>query len=1127
MSGILDQLQKTNNNTTQKRTFVGIETKEEKSFIKNEEEKHIGVDDNTSTKSIISNDVKSILDRIRNRMKKSNNEEGFNNRAGVDRFGDIPFFTRKNTDDNEANAISNNNRPKIDIDDFIKEKIKKRIESSEFGGVDGNNIPIVGGNVNEDGIVKLKKKKIKKKKVDDNDVENKEKINISSLSTGEIIKLVREGKLKHSEVLSYIKNKDKPRDIKPISLEHKENINFSDDLYKKTTNDENEPVKDKTSINNLSPSEVLKLVKEGKLKHSEVMEYIKNNNKIQDVKPINLSNKESKTYNNDVIDKKIKSQNTSSAVHTTNTSISNAGKIDISNLPPNKILQLVKEGKITHGEAINYIKNNKPVIVNDGSNIIQQKKDSDSELSKKDEDLQNNGSKKTNDDNISVGDVLKMVREGKMTHGEAMNYVRNKKANTIDNETIQNTEHDKETKIIKNDIIDEDIREIVNRRLTQKQVVNDGDEINNNLTINEEKIINKGQLQDYSVVKKKIQKSIIADDDFLIRPKIKNVEENIIKQQIDNSFVENDDLFLVKHDNIKDTKTQQSNIKSIDEVIKEEETKEQQNIIEEDIAPINDELQIEKTEEIPLSFEDNKSDNSVMSKNKESSDFLQSLMNVEEKELPQNVDNTEEKKEEVECIYSSVIDFTSSVPIESFDGDGYEKIRADKCVFLDSHITENDLIELYKNNKDIESLDISNCDNLVDFSIISKFENLKELNVNNCDNFDNIECLQGCKNLRVLNIGNTKVRNIDNIGIFPELRIFNCSCNSITNIKNIHKCEKLVELNLWGCVSVGDLNGLENLYNLRSLDVDSTSITDLFPLVNCKNIEFLFMDNCTKLTDLYSLSSLSNLKCLLADSKNMLTDSQLEVFEDLVNLEYITLNSRRIHSLYSFRKLTKMKELNLQGCNVTDLSPIENLTELTKLDVTANSALKDLSPLFKMTKLKKLIAGGGGVAAGKVGNLKGAASSTMAIEDISVVKNFTKLKEINLNSNIRLKDISAMSVCEKMEEVYLQKCTQLEDVSVLGNLKNIVKINISSCPRIKELYFLRNLPNLLELLYDGTIVHTPGLTTILKKANGIYLLKGNDADILSQAMLGSGKKKAKLMKAFKSYFPSKEKEDKK
>lgn len=485
--------------------------------------------------------------------------------------------------------------------------------------------------------------------------------------------------------------------------------------------------------------------------------------------------------------------------------------------------------------------------------------------------------------------------------------------------------------------------------------------------------------------------------------------------------------------------------------------------------------------------------------------------------IVENKDNTN-----VEYIYSPTLDFSSPIPPESFAGDGYQKIRSDRFAMLNTNATEKDLLELYKQNKDLESLDISNCDRITNFDIISKFENLKELNVNNCDNFNNIECLQGCENLRVLNIGNTKVRNIDNIGIFPELRILNCTCNSITNVDNIGKCEKLVELNLWGSVSVNSIDGIDSLYNLRLLDVDSTSIVDLFPTVNCKKLEFLFMDNCTKLMDIYALSSLSSLRCLLADGKNMFTDSQLEVFEDLTTLEYLTLNSRRVQTLHYFRKLIKMKELILQGCNITDLRPVEDMIDMKKIDLTANSMLKDINPLHKMKGLKKLILGGGGTAGGKVGSAKGMASSNMIIEDISVVENFNQLEEINLSSNIKLKDISAMHVCEKMEEVDFSKCMQLEDVSVLGTLKNITKINVSSCPRIKELYFLRNLPELQELLYNGTIVSTPGLTTVLKKANGIYLLKGNDADIVSQAMLTSGKKKAKLTKAFKKYFSNKE-----
>ncbi|MDR1498996.1 MAG: leucine-rich repeat protein, partial [Rickettsiales bacterium] len=149
------------------------------------------------------------------------------------------------------------------------------------------------------------------------------------------------------------------------------------------------------------------------------------------------------------------------------------------------------------------------------------------------------------------------------------------------------------------------------------------------------------------------------------------------------------------------------------------------------------------------------------------------------------------------------------------------------------------------------------------------------------------------------------------------------------------------------------------------------------------------------------------------------------------------------------------------------------------------------------------------------------AMSSMNIEDISVVRNMTKLKEINLSVNPRLKDISIISVCEKMEEVSFQNCTQLEDVSVLGNLKELKKINLNSCPKIRDLYFLRNLPKIEELKYNGTIVYTPGLITILKLANGIDKIEGNDSDMMSKTTLVSGKKKNKLQKAIKKYVAPK------
>ena len=486
-----------------------------------------------------------------------------------------------------------------------------------------------------------------------------------------------------------------------------------------------------------------------------------------------------------------------------------------------------------------------------------------------------------------------------------------------------------------------------------------------------------------------------------------------------------------------------------------------------------------------------------------------------------NIENTSEnvnsdvdlKKDK---IYSPIVDFASYFPescqrdVESF------YIDKDKFFEADKKITNEDLKEIVEKHPYLESLDISNCDNIDDFTVLNRLENLRELSVNNCDYFTNLDDISGCHNLRVLNIGNTFIKNLYTLKNFPNLEILNCACNSISDVNGIENCPKLTDVILWNCFSLNDISALDSLSNLKFLDIDSTSVSDILALSDCYNLEFLFMDNCNKVDDIFSLSVLTKLRCLLLDGKNILMPEQVMALKNLTNLECLTLSGRRIVDVEPFRKMIKMKELTLSGCNVTDLSPLENLTEIRKLDLTANSNLRDLSPLANMNEIAKLIVGGGG----SVAKNKGAISS-MNISDISVVRNFTKLTEIDLNTNPKLRDITPLEVCKDMEEINLSKCMQLEDVSVLGKLSKITKLNLTSCPKIKDLYCLRNLAELLELQYNGTIVHTPGLLSVLKKCKSIYLLKGNDADILSQTMLVSGKKKAKLTKTFGKYFKNK------
>jgi hypothetical protein len=479
-----------------------------------------------------------------------------------------------------------------------------------------------------------------------------------------------------------------------------------------------------------------------------------------------------------------------------------------------------------------------------------------------------------------------------------------------------------------------------------------------------------------------------------------------------------------------------------------------------------------------------------------------------------------EKKEVVigEVFYSPVFEFTCGLPIECYDDDNNFKIQKNNYFEPNKQITTDELEKYLQKNPDIESLNLSNCSKIENFDFLNRCGNLKELDLNNCENLSNLDCICNCVNLVVLNIGNTKIKDIKVIKNFKKLQIINCTSNAINNVDALLGCEYLREAILWNCTTLDNIEGLRNAGNLKLLDIDNTPVLDLLPLSNSSKLEFLFIDNCTRLSDFYTLSILKKLKFLLADGSNIIMENQLDNFANLTDLEYLSLRRRKINTVSYFSKLTKLRELVLEGCDISNLSPIENLIQIEKLDLTGNSKLRDVSPLYRMTNINTLILGGG--KGDKVS--KGVtAIATMNIDNIEVVRNFKKLATIDLSINPRLKSINPLEACQDLEEVELQNCVQLDDVSVLGGLKKLKKIILSSDSKIRDISFVRYLPNLEELNFNGTMVSTPGIATILRKYGKIKTLIGNDADILFQISLLSGKKKSKLQRMIMKYFGKK------
>ena len=467
-------------------------------------------------------------------------------------------------------------------------------------------------------------------------------------------------------------------------------------------------------------------------------------------------------------------------------------------------------------------------------------------------------------------------------------------------------------------------------------------------------------------------------------------------------------------------------------------------------------------------------------------------------------------------ILSRIVDLATTRPIENIK-DIETEVDIDYYYEPSKYITNEELYTLCKEHPDMKYLDLSNCDKIMDFSPISNLTQLEQLSVNNCDYIIDLDFLEGLPNLKVLNAGNTDLRYIEALESISTLEVVNLTSNPIMDITPLKNCLNLHELVLWGCLPVSDISVIENFPELRVLDIESCSITDLSPAKDLLKLDTILMDNCNGVRDYSFLKNLTELKYFSADGNRMIGADNLEYFRNLVNMEYLSLKQRGITSLDCFRNMTKLKEIKFVDNMIKDLSPLENCLDMLKVDFTKNKELSDLSPLHNMHKLEKLI------VCGSVGQSKISKTTTptsfdrMQVTDLSVMQNFPKLKEVDLDGNTKLKDITWFKYCPNLEEVQLNNCTQLENADPLGLLEKLFRLEIKNCPKVRDLYCLSNCEALQQLDYNGTSVPTVKMVSVLKRCTKIFLLKGNYSNDIQAKFLKAGGKRIKLCKSRKSY----------
>lgn len=132
-------------------------------------------------------------------------------------------------------------------------------------------------------------------------------------------------------------------------------------------------------------------------------------------------------------------------------------------------------------------------------------------------------------------------------------------------------------------------------------------------------------------------------------------------------------------------------------------------------------------------------------------------------------------------------------------------------------------------------------------------------------------------------------------------------------------------------------------------------------------------------------SDLEQVTTLAAVDDNI---TDLSGIENLTNLNSIFLGGNSISNLEPLAKLTKLQTLNLVGCQISDISPISNLSNLQFLFLSDNS-IENISSLESLNKLQYLSLDGNN------------------IQDVSSLLKLPNLTDLEIANN-QIKDVSPL-----------------------------------------------------------------------------------------------------------------------
>ena len=190
----------------------------------------------------------------------------------------------------------------------------------------------------------------------------------------------------------------------------------------------------------------------------------------------------------------------------------------------------------------------------------------------------------------------------------------------------------------------------------------------------------------------------------------------------------------------------------------------------------------------------------------------------------------------------------------------------------------------------------------------------------------------------------------------------------------------------------------------------------------------------------------------------------------------LSLTRYEITDLTPLAELTELTELFIAGTQVTDISPLAKLTKLTTLKIR-NNTLNDITPLASLTNLRELEL---------YGNRK--------LTDITPLAGLNKLTKLGIYGN-PIANLSPLKGLSNLEHLHLQSI-KITELSPLAKLTNLTTLEIqNSRETLTDLTQLRGLTNLEHLLLASNQITDLTPLTALRELTNLSLADNMIADV--------------------------------